>query len=429
MAKGVLELYSRNPQLGRLRLDFRKRITAMCEWWLSIAAPGGYGFATNDGGLGRVDGNLIEGAEFTGEGRHLWPIRDRVKSRGKVRPAHPGYTSIDNRPSGFAIMRSGWEPRDSYMLINYGPYGGGHTHNDLLDFDLFAFGRPLAVEAGRYGAYDNPLDAYFRSPQAHNQIVVNDSPMERTKHQGEDAVWRTGGRIDFFSARHRGWEGRCGVVIERRVVFLRPGRAGESGYWVVSDNVLEGPRHHAYTWYLHSPYRWRAGRARFRTVGSPGLSAVPADPGAIRHVRQGTGYAKADCPPGHSFPERHWIGLQKWSIAEPFVTYDVALVPFEGRPGPVAVTSLPALRGGKPAALPAARGIRIERERRTEVVLLSDRPDAETACGNLRLVGRACVLSLRGGRVLWAAGVDCRRITYRGRDLVRTREPRPMVAV
>lgn len=427
MAKDVLVLYGANPQLGKLKLDFRARITAMCDWWLSITAPGGYGFGTNDGGMGRTDGNLIEGAEFTGKGYYLWPIRDRVKAVGKVKAVHPGYDSIDNRPSGFAIMRSGWEPDDHYMLINYGPYGGGHTHNDLLDFDLFAFGKPLVAETGRYGAYDNPLDTYFRSPQAHNQIVVNDAPMERTKHQGEDVVWRSGQRIDFFSARHDGYLGRGGVRIERRIVFIRPRGQAAPGYWIVSDNVLEGPRHNAYTWYLHSPYRWKTGKTACRTVGKPGLLVVPAEAEAIRHVRQGVGYTKEDATKGLAYPERHWIGFQKWTETTAFVTYDVALVPFRTRPAGVTVETLPAVRGRQDVDRSVARGVRVERDGTTEVAVFSDRADAETVCGDVRLVGRMCILSLRGGRVDWVAGVDCREVVYRGKALVRERRVKPLV--
>ncbi|OGG51259.1 MAG: hypothetical protein A3F84_02895 [Candidatus Handelsmanbacteria bacterium RIFCSPLOWO2_12_FULL_64_10] len=429
MSQDVLALYEANPQLGRLKRDFRGRVTQMYDWFLSVTAPGGFGFSTNDGGLGRQDDILTQGAEFTGKGRYLWPVRDRVKAAGRVRPAHPGYTSIDDRPSGFAVMRSGWGQDDLYALINYGPYGGGHTHNDLLDFDLFAYGRPLAVEEGRYGAYDNPLDHYFRSPQAHNQIVVNDAPMERTKRQGEDLVWRTGERIDFFSARHRGYEERFGVVIERRIVFIRPRGATEPGYWVVSDNALEGPRRHAYTWYLHSPFRWRVSRGMCRTVGSPGLLVLPADAEEIRHVRQGVGYAKGDGTEGLTFPERHWIGLQKWTTAGASVAYDVALVPFRTRPAGGAVSSLPASRDGQEVGRSTARGVRVERDGATEVAVFSDRADAETVCGDIRLKGRMCILSLRRGRMAWAAGVDCKAISYRGKALFRAGRVRELVEI
>jgi hypothetical protein len=282
------------------------------------------------------------------------------------------------------------------------------------------------VEAGRYGAYDNPLDHYFRSPQAHNQIVVNDAPMERTKHQGEDVIWRTGERIDFFSARHRGYEGRFGAVIERRIVFIRP-RGTEPGYWIVSDNVLEGPRRNACTWYLHSPFRWRGDRRMCRTVGTPGLLVAPADPEAIRHLRQGVGYAKSDGTEGLLHPERHWIGLQKWSAGGASVTYDVALAPFRSHPGMVSVTGLPAQREGQAADGALARGVKVTRDGATEVAVFSDRADAETVCGEVRLVGRMCLLSFRGGRVVRVAGVDCREVAYRGKALVRERKAKPLV--
>ena len=33
---------------------------------------------------------------------------------------------------------------DLYMMLNYGHYGGGHTHNHTLDFEIFAYGGGLA---------------------------------------------------------------------------------------------------------------------------------------------------------------------------------------------------------------------------------------------------------------------------------------------
>ena len=161
---------------------------------------------------------------------------------------------------------------------------------------------------------------------------------------------------------------------------------------------------------------------------------LPADPDAIRHIRQGVGYGKGDGSEGLEFPERHWIGLQKWTNTEMAVTYDVALMPFRSRPGAASVTPIPAQRNGKVADPAAARGVRVAPayaggEGVVQVCVFSDRPDVETVCGDVRLVGRACMLSVQKGRVAWAAGVDCRRIAFRGKDLFRSRQAKDLVEV
>ena len=202
-------------------------------------------------------------------------------------------------------MRSGWDRDALYMVINYGAWGGGHSHNDLLDFSMYAYGKPLALETTRWGSYDNPLNHYFRSPRAHNQVVVNDAPLDRVNHRGEDVEWVSGKEVDYFSARHRGYEKEFGVILERRIVFLKP------RYFLISDTILETERHHAYTWYLHAPFRWKAGKRTSVAGGDPGLQVVPARPSEIRYVRQGVSYVESDGAP-HPYPNRYWIGFQKW---------------------------------------------------------------------------------------------------------------------
>ncbi|MDA0709057.1 MAG: alginate lyase family protein [bacterium] len=394
--------------------NLRANIERMYDWFLATTTPLGESQGFNDGGFGRQDSVLSQGAAFTGDGRFLWPVRDRVKSVNGIRPKQPGFTSIDKRPSGFAVMRSGWQPRDLYLIVNYGPWGGGHAHNDLLDFGMYAFGEPLAIESNRWGPYDNPLDPYFRSPQAHNQLVVNDTPLDRVHHRGEDVVWATGDRIDFFSARHRGYEKSHGCVIERRITFVKP------DYFLVSDTVFEGPQHQSYTWYLHSPFKWKTGKTRSITSGSPGLQVVPASPKEIRYVRQGTSYEKKDGAPG-AYPNRYWMGLQKWVQGEGVraVVYDVAMVPFKTSPGPVTVTRLPARVDGKEMAPEHARGVRIVRGNRTDLIVYGTGEEMVT-CEGLQFKGKVCVLSLRRDKPESLAVVDGGEVVHQDRELMGT---------
>jgi hypothetical protein len=405
-----------NPSV-KLDVDLRQRIRLMYEWWLSIATPLGEGQGFNDGGFGQIDEILKRGAGFTGDGALLWPIRDRVTSVDGIKPRKPSFTSVDKRPSGFAVMRSGWDRKDLFMILNHGPFGGGHTHNGLLDFAMYAYGAPLAMEASRWGPYDNPLDHYFRSPQAHNQVVVNDAPMDRKRHRGEDPVWATGRDLDYFSAVNRAYQNSFGASIERRVVLIRP------DYFVVSDTVIETSRHNSYTWYLHSPSRWRAGKARSVTLSKPGLQVVPARPSEVRRVRQGTSYEAQDGAPGPQ-PDRHWIGLQKWVPTEGVkaVVYDVALVPFRTQPTQVKVTRLEAELDGDKVRPEAARGIQVARRGQTDLVVYGD-GERQTNCGPLSFRGRACVVTLKAKRPVRVAVVDGGEVSYDGKALLKGVKP------
>ncbi len=402
-----------NPHV-RLPEPVRSRLAEMYEWFLATATPLGESIGFNDGGFARQDDLLEEAVRFTGSGRYLWPVRDRIPSIDRVRPEKPSFSSINLAPSGYAVMRSGWDRDALYMVINYGAWGGGHSHNDLLDFSMYAYGRPLALETTRWGSYDNPLNHYFRSPRAHNQVVVNDAPLDRVNHRGEDVEWVSGKEVDYFSARHRGYEKEFGVILERRIVFLKP------RYFLISDTILETERHHAYTWYLHDPFRWKAGKRTSVAGGDPGLQVVPARPSEIRYVRQGVSYVESDGAP-HPYPNRYWIGFQKWiSSRNQFsMNYDVALVPFRKTPSRVGVARVPVHVNGRRAPLHLARGIRVERNRRTDLIVYGTGEGDRVRCGDLSFRGRLCVASFENGRITYGAVAHGDEVAYKGRTLIR----------
>ena len=398
----------------RIETDLRSRIVQMYDWFLSTTTPLGESQGFNDGGFGPQDAIFKRGAEFTGDGRYLWSVRDRVRDDSHIRPKKPGYTSIDMRPSGFAVMRSDWSAEARYLIVNYGPWGGGHTHNDLLDFALYGFGEPMAVETNRWGPYDNPLDQYFRSPQAHNQLVVNDAPMDRVHHRGEDVAWATGRTLDYFRAIHRAYEKQYGTRIERRITFLKPDT------FLVSDAVFEGPQHHAYTWYLHAPTKWKGSRARAITSGRPGLQVVPAKPSEIHHLRRGTSYEAKDGTPGRH-PNRYWIGFQKWVRGEGAnaVVYDIALVPFKTEPENVDVARRKVHVDGKICRPEVARGVRIRRGDRIDLVVYG--VEGKTIeCDGLSFSGTVCVLSFQDKRPAHVAVLDGGNVSYNRLPLIST---------
>ena len=217
------------------------------QWFAASTAPGGYVLNYGDGGIGPSDGIIAEAIA-------LFP--DLAKG--------PGLLGIDRsrsnilRPSGYAFMRGGDEADAPFMSINFGHWGGGHTHQDLLDFSIWRFGQPLIEEVGRFGSYDNPLDPFFRSEQSHNQIVLESLPMNRKEHRGQDVLWLATDAADFFS----GWHGAYPKVrVQRQIVFVKP------DYWVVYDTIrgrrvyLPGQQHPAWREAVQDPRR-RPGASR-----------------------------------------------------------------------------------------------------------------------------------------------------------------------
>ena len=354
----IRQIYDWSASLGMpaaKRRWLRDRLNRMYRFFLLTATPPHGTLAYGDAGYGDATHLLEDGFRTTGDRELLWPIRDSELAR-KHKPKKPAFTSTVLRPSGFAIMRDGWEADSLFMSVNFGPYGSPHTHSDLLDFDLFAYNTLLAADTTRFGSYGHPLDYTCRRAASHNQIVVEDAQLDRINTRGENVIWSTQDGADFFHAMHRGYEDQFHLLIERTIIFVR----GE--YWFVSDVIRQPESRYSYTWYLHSPWRWLVNRERVaRTQHSPGLLVVPAMAGEIRRVRQGCTFDARDTK-GYLQPpcnERHWFGYQKYSFDEEVVSYGAALIPYRSEaPRGVRVRKLPGAPSppmADPAGVPRGR--------------------------------------------------------------------------
>ena len=71
-------------------------------------------------------------------------------------------------------MRDSWDPKSYFMIINYGEFQN-HCHYDQLDFEIYANGIPIAVDAaiGKLGYLDSLHVSWYKHPvvtqHAHHQ--------------------------------------------------------------------------------------------------------------------------------------------------------------------------------------------------------------------------------------------------------------------
>jgi hypothetical protein len=76
--------------------------------------------------------------------------------------------------SGYAILADGTGADERFLLLKYGPHGGGHGHPDKLQLDVHAFGVRLAPDAGS-PAYNSPLQGpWYRQTLSHNTVVLGE---------------------------------------------------------------------------------------------------------------------------------------------------------------------------------------------------------------------------------------------------------------
>ncbi|MGH3343407.1 MAG: alginate lyase family protein [Carbonactinosporaceae bacterium] len=269
--------------------DFDALLERACEFALHCHRPDGVICALSDADSGsypellRLAGSLFGRADF------------RYAATAGAEGSPPGSRTASFPDGGYFFQRSGWgADGDAYsderfLAFDCGPLGdGGHGHYDLLNVEIYAYGRPLLVDPGRYTYAEDRAEGrenlrrWFKGTAAHNTVCVDgmdQTPYRRGRPAGPVAT-------GAFLGRRRGpgldvLEGRAvspcyDAVHTRRVLFV-----GDR-YWVVEDE-LRAQREHRYDlrWHL-SAEAW--GATELMTTGgspvvrAPGVSLVFLSP-------------------------------------------------------------------------------------------------------------------------------------------------------
>jgi hypothetical protein len=201
------------------------------------------------------------------QGLELFPHRKDwayVVSDGKE-GAPPDHASHLFPYAGWCVMRSGWDRDATFLLMDAGPFGYGHQHEDKLSFVLHAYGSRLVFDAGSY-AYDaSDMRKYVLSARGHNVVHVdgleqNRRGLPRDRYVTKSPVpltWQTSPGYDYAAATfgeqpEEGWgpDRTRQVVHARRVLFVKP------DYWIVVDTLTPADAvEHAYesTFHLDAP--------------------------------------------------------------------------------------------------------------------------------------------------------------------------------
>jgi uncharacterized heparinase superfamily protein len=166
---------------------------------------------------------------------------------------------------------------DSVMVIDAGEIGmrgiGGHGHNDVLSFDLWAGGAGVLVDSGTYTyTADPPARQALRSTAAHNALRIDGA---ETSRLGGDrwlwliendahpfnTHWESNSDRDVFVGSHDGYRRLPKPVTHtRRIEFNK-----HQLTWRVEDQ-LEGDGEHLVELYFHPgvPFETEEGAMRLR---------------------------------------------------------------------------------------------------------------------------------------------------------------------
>ncbi len=247
--------------------------------------------------------------------RPIWPLLSEQQRMDLVtKPALPKVTSVNLADSRFAVMRSGWTEDALMMIINYGP-PANHHHYDILDFEIYAHGKAIAVDAGiGPRGYDDELHlSWYRATPSHNMVMVNDTSIDRGEAEGKDVIWAAQQFIDYFAASHSGYEKSWGVRNRRHVVFVKP------CYWVIYDEIDSREGGQKLDWLFHSSLMLEEYKGGYRSKESPGFLLLPADgsSGSVKRIKS-EGMASLSGLPDEkeAFRKINYISFQKMASTD-----------------------------------------------------------------------------------------------------------------
>jgi hypothetical protein len=229
---------------------YEKRLSTMLSASRNLRQPDGRVPQIGDGDSGRVlpagfareatfDHLLWLGAAILKQGRPLdgppqeevaWTLGLDAWSRLQAAPIEGEEVSRQYPRGGFFVMRGG----RSHVVARCGDVGqngnGGHSHNDLLSFELW-HGAPFVVDPGTYVYTSDPTERNrFRSTRSHNTISVDgaeinpivESDLFRLPQFARPSVelFEIDSERVCLIARHDGFRRRDPPVLHRRQFSL-----------------------------------------------------------------------------------------------------------------------------------------------------------------------------------------------------------------
>lgn len=182
----------------------------------------------------------------------LFPRREDfawVVSDGKA-GAPPQGTSHAFDWAGYYAMRSDWSREANYLVLDAGPLGMGHQHQDKLNVVAWAYGRELLFDSGGASYEKSVWRDYSIDTFSHNCVLVDGLPQRRPVGGSDaekmrnpeivsqspiDARWQSNAEWDFAAGVYGAGWGKPGnriVTQTRRVLFVKP------DLFIVADTLV-----------------------------------------------------------------------------------------------------------------------------------------------------------------------------------------------
>ncbi|MBP5672318.1 MAG: heparinase II/III family protein [Victivallales bacterium] len=253
---GTYETALLNGMDGEFPDDYKSLLEKMYEYLMKISMPDGQGFAMNDAGNQNVRAQLVKGYQlFPHRGDFIHAALGGAQDFQK-----PERESFGMHWAGHYVMRSGWTEQGNVMLMDAGPWGKGHQHEDKLTLSLYANGMLLLPDGGCTMYDHSRWRAYQLLTRAHNSVLIDGMdqfngrrnyywplPWKGDKPAETDSRWFSTRHMDYaegvysgdyreytdFDLREKGFQPKVqhGLSHHRSVLFIKP------DIWLVRDTV------------------------------------------------------------------------------------------------------------------------------------------------------------------------------------------------
>ncbi len=149
-----------------------------------------------------------------------------------ARASPPPLVETNEAASGFAVLRPNLPAdRSGYLLLKYGPHGGGHGHADKLGLSGYGDGERWSGDLGTPGYGIEINDTWYRHTLSHSSIVLEGEPQPPA--DGELLRYRPVRDTPFgiVDAQVLWEQGPYAAVYGRRLLLVR------DGYFLVLTHI------------------------------------------------------------------------------------------------------------------------------------------------------------------------------------------------
>lgn len=196
----------------------------------------------NDGGEGDATVNSANAlGMFPGDEVFKFFASDGAEGK------EPDFKSLIFENSGFVVMRTDWSRDAIWAMLDAGPEGHAHMHEDKLAVQLFAYRESMLADLGFYAYDTSDMRKYCTGSFCHNTGVVDSMSQNRTKNHNwsnpqprkiQDFGYSFGEDIEVGEGYYNEGYGDnlTPVTHKRKLIFFKKGMGNLKPFFVILDD-------------------------------------------------------------------------------------------------------------------------------------------------------------------------------------------------